>query len=341
MRKVIFIDENDLLYKSFELVFLNYKSIFMNTNELKLEDINSTDILIINISSTNDKIIENLVKFKDNIIVISKFENDLVPKKYLEIGINHFLSLPLKNRTLMSEIEKIINTKTYDLDEIVLNNYKFMLIGKVFAKLTHRLNQPLTVLSYILSQTSFLYQNDMLSKDDFTADIEKCETAVESISSSFAKLHILLEEKSDLKKLDMNFFCEELMIFLKLIYRELTIVTKVETNRFVNIHRNELILVLIDLLQNVNELLKVNNKTKNEICIKTNVNSGSVDIDIIVSDILEDNILEIINKYFNENSFSIHTINLILKNLYDGFFYIDKLNNDLIIKIRLATSNLI
>lgn len=207
------------------------------------------------------------------------------------------------------------NKNKENIEDFVLQNYKYFVIGKMFGLVVHQFNQPLTVVTYSLSQLQFFYDNKMLTQELFCENVKQAEDTVLNVSEILTKLSIFLSSKSANEEIYINDLFKNLQFLVNFILKKFEIDFECTKNIQLNIDKNKFLLLFLDIIRVVYGVFKID-KTKIIASIEDTILQYQIFFDIK----LEQNHIKNI-----ENE--LQMLSLILKNDYNSILNINYDNN--------------
>ena len=199
------------------------------------------------------------------------------------------------NSTLEERIVKEVN-KNKEQQLLMLHQSRHAQMGEMISMIAHQWRQPLNILSLILQNILFKYQNNKLDENKLEEFINKGDNQIETMSKTIDDFRYFFKPNKSKVEFIVNDILNQVLEILKPLLLDNNIKTIIKFQENVKIigYPNEFAQALINIITNSKDALVENNIIEKEIIIslsqsskKTTVgvldNAGGIDKSIIAN----------------------------------------------------------
>ncbi len=197
---------------------------------------------------------------------------------------------------------KILENKLREQRELIISKNKKEQLGDMISAITHQWKQPLARITSITTLLDFrLEQGTKINNKDLKEKISQIESNIHFLSHTIDDFKDFFNPNSVAEICDISRIIDQAIELSSddTLAKEVTIKTDLNFERKISIHRNELLHIILNVIQNAKEAFYESNEEIKMIKIFGNLKNDKVEIDIIdnAGGISEENLPLI----FNEN----------------------------------------
>ncbi len=194
---------------------------------------------------------------KNEIEVIEHIQNKL--EKEIEEKTKELKEL---NKTLQKRIEEEV-AKNREKDKKLIISSRLSQMGEAIYMITHQWQQPLNAITLIVGYIEILKRDNKLTSEDIDYCINEVNQIVKHMYDTMHNFKSFFKKDKQKENIKINDLVKEVMNILEVILKNknIKLLIDLESKESVNIYKNEVMQVLIDLIKNsVDEIEKKNIK---------------------------------------------------------------------------------
>ncbi len=287
------------------------------------------------------KIIRDGKTFIFNIkITILSYDKDDV---YYVIFMNDITILHEYHISLERQVEEEIQ-KRIEKDKFLIQQSKLASMGEMIGNIAHQWRQPLNQLSLINITLDTLIRKDKLSLERFEKYFEQTDNTIQSMSQTINDFRNFFHPEKEISAFTISSIFDESLKFLKegLIRHDISIDIGDYNDYMIKGHKNELVQVLLNLINNSKDAIVSKNIKNGKISITVKKDKK---IEIIIEDNgggIEDEIIhKVFEPYFTTKfkeegtGIGMYMSKMIVEQSMEGTLSIENKNDGVLVTITL------
>ncbi len=171
------------------------------------------------------------------------------------------------NINLEERIKKEVK-KNREKDRIMFQQARFASMGEMIGNIAHQWRQPLSELDILLFnlKKSFFIQND---KNKFTIYYKSSQKVIQRMSQTIDDFRNFFKQNKEKSQIDVQKLIKEAILIIKETFKsnDIKIIFNIKNSIIINGHKNELLQVILNILNNAKDALVLNKTNDRKIFI--------------------------------------------------------------------------
>ncbi len=171
------------------------------------------------------------------------------------------------NTNLEERIKKEVE-KNREKDRIMFQQARFASMGEMIGNIAHQWRQPLSELDILLFnlKKSFFIQND---KNKFTIYYKSSQKVIKRMSQTIDDFRNFFKQNKEKNQIDVQKLIKEAILIIKETFKSnnIKIIFNIKNSIIINGHKNELLQVVLNILNNAKDALILNKTDDRKIFI--------------------------------------------------------------------------
>ncbi len=171
------------------------------------------------------------------------------------------------NTNLEERIKKEVE-KNREKDRIMFQQARFASMGEMIGNIAHQWRQPLSELDILLFnlKKSFFIQND---KHKFTIYYKSSQKVIKRMSQTIDDFRNFFKQNKEKSQIDVQKLIKEAILIIKETFKSnnIKIIFNIKNSIIINGHKNELLQVVLNILNNAKDALILNKTEDRKIFI--------------------------------------------------------------------------
>ncbi len=234
--------------------------------------VNTTVIPILN---ERDEILE-FIAIRYDVTKAVEDANKLLEKEQELENLNSTLEERIKKQTkqlkkLNTNLEERIKKeveKNREKDRIMFQQTRFASMGEMIGNIAHQWRQPLSELDILLFnlKKAFFVQND---KNKFKIYYRSSQKVIQRMSQTIDDFRNFFKQNKEKSQIDVQKLIKEAILIIKETFKsnDIKIIFNIKNSIIINGHKNELLQVILNILNNAKDALVLNKTNDKKIFI--------------------------------------------------------------------------